>query len=163
MKNSSDAPRSFNTSEKYFLQFIPILLLVLLAAVYFGFYDFARWVTNHFGEFNDTSRDLIREGQKIICTVIAAALGAYLRIGLNLEELRKSDPLETTFISTIPIICGGIVGLLVYVIVKSQLILKILYIGDVSHLTLDWNGSMALSLLGGLLATEIVGGVARRP
>jgi hypothetical protein len=157
-----DRARSFTTSEKHFLQFTPIFLLTLLAAAYFGFYRFARWVTDHLGQYNPSAEQLITEGRIILCTVFAGGIGAYLRIGLNLEEMRKSDPLETTFVSTIRVICGGIVGLFVYVIVKSQLILKILYLGDVSHLTLDWNGSIALSLLAGLLSNEIVRGIAKR-
>jgi hypothetical protein len=47
------------------------------------------------------------------------------------------------------------------VIVKSKIILKALYVGDVSTVALDWDGSIALSLLAGLLATEIVRGVVR--
>jgi hypothetical protein len=163
MANSSEATRLFNASEKHFLQFTPIVLLALLVTAYFGFYRFAYWVTSHVGVYNDSAEQLIHEGRIILCTIFAGAIGAYLRIGLHLEVMRKSDPLETTFVSTIQVICGGIVGFFVYVIVKSKLILKILYIGDVSSITLDWDGAIALSLLAGLLANEIVRSVVKRP
>jgi hypothetical protein len=163
MTNPSEDIRLFNTSEKRFLQFTPIFLLTVLVITYFGFYRFAYWVTSHVGVYNDSAEQLIQEGRIILCTIFAGAIGAYLRIGLYLEEMRKSDPLETTFVSTIQVICGGIIGFFVYVIVKSKLILKILSIGDLSSITLDWDGAIALSLLAGLLANEIVRGVVKRP
>jgi ABC-type antimicrobial peptide transport system permease subunit len=85
-----------------------------------------------------------------------------LRIGLNPEKMRKTDSCESTFLSIVQVICGGIVGFFVYVIVKSKIILKLLYVGDVSTVTLDWDGPIALSLLAGLLANEIVRNVVRK-
>ena len=136
MQNSSPEVRPFNTSERRFLQLTPLLLLILLTTTYFGFYRFAFWVTSHVGVYNESAESLIQEGRIILCTIFAGAIGAYLRIGFNLEEMRKIDPRESTFLSIIGTICGGIVGLFVYVVVKSKMILKILSVGDVSNITL---------------------------
>jgi hypothetical protein len=161
MESPSQSRRACTSSERRFLQITPIFLLMFLAILYFGFWRFAYWITTHVGAYNEHSEALISEGRIILCTILAGATGAYLRIGLNPEEMRKRDSSESTFLSIVQVICGGIVGFFVYVIVKSKIILKVLYVGDVSTVTLDWDGSIALSLLAGLLATEIVRGVVR--
>jgi hypothetical protein len=114
----------------------------------------------HLGNYNENSEKLIENGRIIVSTIVAGATGAYLRIALNLDDIKKLDGNESTFICLTQVVCGGLVGLFIYVVAESKMLLKILYVGDIT-VTLDWEGSVALSLLAGLLAKQIISGVLR--
>jgi hypothetical protein len=153
--------RSFTSTEKRFLLITPIVLLILLAGCYFGFWRLAYEITIRLGKDNPNSEKLMTDGRIITSTIIAGAIGSYLRIALNLDDVKKLESTDSTFIFIIQMICGGLAGLFVYLVAESQLLLKILYIGDLKGVTLDWNGSMALALFSGLLSKQIISGILR--
>ncbi|MGY8638338.1 hypothetical protein RAD15_38305 [Bradyrhizobium sp. 14AA] len=137
-----------------FLLWTPLLLMALPGAIFFGFYRFAFWATAHLGVWNSNAEQLVLDGRTILCTFLAGALGAYLRIAFNLSDLRAIPPAEATFIASVQVLAGGIVGFFLYVVVKSKVLLRILYVGDVSTIVLDWEGAVALSLFAGLAARK---------
>ena len=58
MQNSPNSKRRFTASERHFLEITPVLLLTSLAALYFGFWRFAYWITTHVGAYNEHSEAL---------------------------------------------------------------------------------------------------------
>jgi hypothetical protein len=157
MDASSDPRRPFTANERRYLLLAPVTLATGLAAVFFGFYRFGAWATQHFGVWNENAEQLVIDGRTLICTVLAGAIGAYLRVVMNLPAVRKLSEAESTFLVTIQIVSGGIVGFFLYVVVKSKLLLRVFYLGDISNIELNWEGAVALSLFAGLAAKEIVG------
>jgi len=153
--------REFTIKEKLFLQLVPVGLMIALLLVIFGLYQFGIVVTQHLGELNNYARELITDGHKFLCGMLAGAIGAYLRIALNLPVMRKNDPKESMFIATVQIISGGIVGFFVYVVIRSKVLVNLLYLGNVDKITLNWQGTIALSLLAGLAAPEIVNSILK--
>jgi hypothetical protein len=137
--------------------------MTALVAIFFGFYRFGFWVTAHLGVWNDNAHHVVLEGRTILCTLLAGALGAYLRIAFNLRAMRANDPNESTFVATTQVLSGSILGLFLYVVVKSKVLLRVLYVGDISSITLDWEGAVALSLFAGLAANEIVSNIIQGP
>jgi hypothetical protein len=127
----------------------------VLSFCFLGYRAFRVW--------NDNAEQLVLEGRTILCTLLAGALGAYLRIAFNLPAMRANNPIESNFVATIQVLSGSIVGLFLYVVVKSKVLLRVLYIGDISTITLDWEGAVALSLFAGLAANEIVSSVIKGP
>ena len=159
MSTAPHADRPFTPDEMRFLRLTPLFLMAVLSAIFFGFYRFAFWVTEHLGVWNSNAHQLVLDGRTILCTFLAGALGAYLRIAFNLPELRAIPAAEATFVASVQVLAGGIVGFFLYVVVKSKVLLRVLYVGDVSTIALDWEGAVALSLFAGLAAKEIIGNV----
>jgi hypothetical protein len=153
--------RKFTTKEKLFLQLVPVGLMVALLVVIFAFYRFGIVVTEHFGKLNENAEQLVTDGRKFLCGMLAGAIGAYLRIALNLPAMRKNDPKESMLIATVQIISGGIVGFFVYVVIRSKVLVNLLYLGDFKNVELNWQGAIALSLLAGLAAPGIVNSILK--
>ena len=129
-----------------------IALSALVAAQYFGVIDLRRVSLGDFWpkspEFDKFARDL----PSIALAFLFGAGGAFVKISLGAggDRMRR-------------LIAGGLVGVIVFFLLKSQVVPQIMYDNLPSkRLEVSYYGLALLAVFGGMYASELANWAARR-